>query len=58
MISHHLSIDNSLLSSQKNFNPIGQKTYAHIWNNWYFGGNFGPLLGQLSTFINETKFIR
>ena len=52
------------MSSQKNFSPIGQKmaelwpkTYDHIWNNWNFEGDFGPLLSQLSIFFNETKFI-
>ena len=49
MISYNQSIDSSLLSDQKIFSPTEQKmaelwpkTYAHIWNNLYFEGHFGP----------------
>ena len=53
-ISDHHSICNSLLSSHKKFQPdrpknwlcYSQKTYAHIWNDWYFECHFGPKLGQ------------
>ena len=34
MISHHQSIDNSLLSYPKKFSPIGQKM-AELWSKMY-----------------------
>ena len=61
MISHHLSIEfPKKISSRlaKKWLSYGQKTYAHIWNNWYFKGNFDPKLGQISIFFNEIRFIQ
>ena len=60
-----LLLASDLRISNMNFYPdwktngrvISQKSYSHLWTYAPNLIDFGPLIGQISTFLNKTNFI-
>ena len=50
-------MDSKLASIQPDWLRYGQKTYALIWNNWYFRDFLAHKLAKYQYFFNSNKTI-